>query len=316
MHRVLLVCSLSFSLSACDGMFDDLFKKKEPSEDKNVYKMAVLGDSLAVGLFGDTTMGKRNKRTDEDKFDQILEGVDALSKRGILAGYDIYYKANHENAYSCGTKVESCSFSLAHHLGLKPEEVKSLAVSGAMANTSQAEIKLATQLDGLTADMQHFAINIGGNDFCNSDFNKDEFIAELDKVIKAIYTKRADAKIVVATIPNIPNLFKEVAPDDTEALPSKEGKEKTTCGDVRGNDGGLDLCSRLNADDANLDNLKDELDEVNAAIADLKNTHTKLMVATGVKDIQFNKKHLSADCFHPNTKGLKLLAAELIKAYQ
>lgn len=263
--------SLVFTSYACD----DLFKKDKdnsPTKLQNV-KMAVLGDSVAVGLFADMTMGE--PLTEDmllDKVGVILFGdsEEASTKVQALANLDIDYKAKHENAYSYGVK-QGC-FSHACRLELEKEKVSNQAVSGAQvvrSDPKDTRLTLQQQYDKLAKDVdeiktvEYYVINIGGNDFCADSFDKDNYIAGLKKVVDKIYAANKEAKVLLVPLPNIVHLFQTVAPSDTNTIElsdqqrekkknkkKKKPKQHVKCKHIR--DGHIaELFAEEGAEDAN-----------------------------------------------------------------
>ena len=359
MGRTVLIflLPLIFTSYACEKL-EELFKKDSPTEPQAV-KMAVLGDSVAVGLFADMTMGE--PLTGDmlvDKIGVILfgSGEEDLTKEQALASLDIDYKAEHENAYTYGVK-QGC-FSHACRLELEKEKVSNQAVSGAQVVRSDPENtqrtiseqfdKLAQDADAIEA-VEYYVINVGGNDFCADNFDKNDFISGLEEVVDKIYTANAEAKVLVVPLPNIVQLFNTVAPTESVTIElsdeqqnkkkrnNKKPAQQVLCKHIRDGhivelfaeeddqanhyDNAAAFCPRLAvAQDKEVDwsAMATELTAVNEAMIDLEDAYTdrKFKVAASVKDLEFDRAHLSVDCFHPNKKGLKMLADETYKYYQ
>ena len=271
------------------------------------FRMAVLGDSIAVGFLGDTNMGEPIS-AQNPYFSDLLAGNPRHPSE-----YDGYYIQNFKNAFSNGDHCVSLACRIEH----SNFHVTNLARSG--AKTKELDI----QLDMVEAETDHFVIEVGGNDFCALDFDKDTLIAELQGLVEKV---SARGQVLLIPVPDVVRLFEEVtAPTDTAFTTTDD--TVFTCDQIR--DGGLlatdpqtgdvdpakkalfSFCPRVSSA-TDRENMKTELTAVNAAIKAMASEQVK--VAESIATMQFGKEHLSADCFHPSRAGLKMIAEEAFKA--
>lgn len=300
---------------ACDMGKKGSFSKKDPT-----LKLAILGDSLVVGVMAETKMG--GELPAENYLYKHLFATEGKE----LAGKDLseeekrkrrteYVRRNDdaykkkENAYSYGKKGD-CSFSHACRMGLDKDEFRNFAVSGSKVGDLDAQL---AELASIAGKAEHYIIEVGANDFCANDFNKEKYLKGLKRLIAKVLGQNVQAKVLVVPIPNVVYLFEEVAmPADVATV--VRGKSYT-CGQIR--DGGLGrrkYCPHV-SDATDRAGLKTEIKEVNDAILGLTGQYdnNRVKFAEAVSMTRFGKKHLAADCFHASEEGLKLLAAETWK---
>ena len=272
-----------------------------------VFRMAVLGDSLAVGFLGDTNMGKPIS-AQNPYFRDLFSGNPRHPSE-----YDTYYIQNFKNAFSNGDHCVSLACRIEH----STFQVVNLALSGAKAEALNA------QLDMVEEDTDHFVVEAGANDFCDLDFDKDTLIAELQGLVEKV---SARGKVLLIPVPDIVRLYEEVTTPTDTAFTAADGTA-FTCDQIR--DGGLlatdpqsgevdpekkklyGFCPRVSSA-SDREDMKTELTAINAAIKAMASDQVK--VAESIATMQFGKEHLGADCFHPSRAGLKMIAEEAYKA--
>ena len=271
-----------------------------PSRSIGVVKLAVLGDSLAAGMLGDTVMGEAlSSSTDHPLLQVLIEGG---GNHG--ANFASFYKENHENAYTYGQK-EGC-FSHACRMDLGAEQVINAAVSGAKVDD------LNVQLRAVAGGAERYIIQVGVNDFCADDYVEEDFIFGLRGIIEDALSQRQRARVLVVPILDIVRLFDDVLPDDKATHVPALGDR--TCEEVRRAFAGDGYCNRVASQDQRLE-LSEELTSVNARIVGLASEYEagRVVIAESVIDLEFAPNHLAADCFHLSREGLKLLATETWK---
>ena len=302
-----------FALYSCDFSGDD-----DKTEDDTVtkdLKLAVFGDSIAVGVFSDSQFGE-SVSTDHKLAEALFSP--AADKEENSRRLNDYYRKNVENSFTC--PISNCKFSLAHQLKISANESNSFAVSSSRYSTPPADKKAVTisqQIAKFKGQAEIYVLEAGANDFCAEDYDENKVKEAIEKAIDEVYTQNAEAKVIVVPVPNIFLVF-EVAEDGEPAISEITGGKgapdisKPTCRDIRKNS-----CPRLSNPDKKAK--PEELKALNGAIATIVNTvkdsNKKIAVATDVASHRFAKEHIAADCFHPSAKGLEVIAGHTKKAY-
>ncbi len=290
------------------------------------FHLTVLGDSVSVGLLGDTHMGM-DMPLEHKFFSTFLAG-----EQRDRAAVDAYYKQNFKGAFSSGKHCVSLACRIEHG----QFRVDNLAVSGARAATDR-EGDIAGQLARADTSTTHYVLEIGNNDFCALDFDKDKTVAAMSKVSENILARGANVQLLIVPVMPIVRLFREVAlPTDTAF--TRDGTTYT-CEQIRGvaflplppeRRKAASFCPRLDGvtDEGEFDTLQAELDAVNNAIVTLAHTvntadaaatamnEPRVTVATSLLAPDFDKSHLAADCFHPSRAGLELISAKVFEHVQ
>ena len=351
MKKIFTIVLLVFALSSVPACDDDANKKSKTDsvpehkhdhehehahENKHAhgsfiasfadFYMAVLGDSISVGLFSDTQLG--TFPADSAYFTALL---DPSAQRPTSVELDNHYKHEVNTAYTSAKHCHTLACSVEHN----SFHVSNLAVSGArMAGTGEGDIE--AQLMRADAKTTHFVIEAGANDFCAVDYNQQAVLNELKDMQNKILARGDHVQLMVVTVPDITRLFTSVAPPghtafvDAGADPDDSSDDTTyTCAQIR--DGDLMVehsdgiipkaeaasCPRMvdiGSGAPDYVALSDELAALNAEIAKLGGERTT--VVTSVGNLEFEAKHIAADCFHPSQAGLQLLANEMFKAVQ
>lgn len=279
---------------------------------KKISKMALLGDSIGVGLFSDTKLG-----SDLPDESPVLSFVGDLVMNGTELGealreIDSTYKSEYPSAFIGKISSTNC-FSLACQLGLKASSAKNHAVSG-----SRIDDVLTQQLPALAQDRDLIVIEIGANDFCAEDYNQSTFIDTYKQTLDKLMVPPQQALIVVVPIPNIPSVLQN-APEKTYSFSYNAGffSMPLTCGDIR--DGQFKtvrieaFCPRLASSSSKTSK---EWTAVNTALETLVNTYSSTGRIVFVKELlswSIQKSELAMDCFHPNATAHKKLAQMLGK---
>ena len=304
-----------FALYSCDFSGDD-----DKTEDDTVtkdLKLAVFGDSIAVGVFSDSQLGG-TASVDHPLVKALFPQSNTTDKAENSQQMDEYYRKNVENSFTC--PVSNCKFSLAHQLKISANESNSFARVGSRYSTPPADKKAVTisqQIAKFKGQAEIYVLEAGANDFCAEDYDENKVKEAIEKAIDEVYTQNAEAKVIVVPVPNIFLVF-EVAEDGEPAISEITGGKgapdisKPTCRDMRKNS-----CPRLSNPDKKAK--PEELKALNGAIATIVNTvkdsNKKIAVATDVASHRFAKEHIAADCFHPSAKGLEVIAGHTKKAY-
>ena len=281
---------------------------------KKDLKLAVFGDSIAVGMFSDSQLG--GTAPINHPLAKVLFNP-SENKENSSRQLNEHYRKNIENSFTC--PIDDCNFSLAHQLKISAADSGSFAHVGSRYSSATDGTKAVTisqQIANFGGRADIYVLEGGANDFCANDYNKDKVEQAIKKVIDEVYAQNAEAKVIVVPVPNIFLVF-DVAEDGDIAISEITGKgapdisqKKPTCEDIRKNS-----CPRVSGDSAT----SQELTDLNKAITTVVNTTKeggkKIAVVTDVADFEFKEKHIAADCFHPSADGLEVIANFTKKAY-
>ena len=332
---LLAVCSLVSCEIGTGG-------KNHTKGDKKNSRLVVLGDSVAVGFMQETVMGRYSfieSRYLSEMFDAMRLGE--LPKHP--SEYDNWYKSEHDNAF-----VGGGSISLATRLTYV--ESVNRAISGAKISSIESKQLRSADRDATHYVINVGANDFCHEE---NDFDGDAYIDSLKSLINALHERNHQAQILVMKIPNITHLFAEVAMQSDVAfigpnLTSRRGMSTMpiTCEMIR--DGGLavsllpegtpsatvnatkkstsycyplsNAISGLTDKDSIHDRLKpyrDRLEEVNKKIEQLQedsSLQVRNLVIADIDKIEFDKRHIASDCFHPSEAGLALFAEKAHEA--
>lgn len=298
-----------FVLYSCDFSDDDDKQEQDDNVKKDV-KLAVFGDSIAVGLFSDSQIGGKAS-LNHPLAKMLLNPVADKAKTSLQL--DGYYRKNVENSFTC--PISDCKFSLAHRLEISADDSASFAFIGSRYSTPSdgKAVTISQQIAKFGGRADIYVLEGGANDFCASDYNKNKVEQAVKQAIAEVYAQNAEAKVIVVPVPDILRVF-NVAKDTYTAISEIVGKDAPqipppTCKDIR-ND-----CARVSSGKAT----PEELVALNAAITKVVDASEadgkKIAVANGVANFQFGKEHIAADCFHPSSDGLKKIAEYTKQAY-
>ena len=127
-----------------------------------VKAMAVLGDSIAVGLFRDLKLGQ-SLDLNHPLANRLLSGRGSFES--LLREMDQYYQDQGlklPNAFS--TITNSC-VSHACKLAVPGNKIQKLARSGSRVKD------LVAQMDQMTGTPEYVVVSAGGNDFCSDGYS-------------------------------------------------------------------------------------------------------------------------------------------------
>ena len=305
--------------------------------------LAVVGDSLATGFFSDGKLGQSMTQA-EALAHPIIKGMMFPGQgKTSTASFDSNLKQKFENPYTCAENTEEsqCSFSYQKRAGLAHDKVKNEAVSGSTVSDIIVQLNQIEK----AGNAKTYIVQVGGNDFCDDNFEQTEYVNGMRKVIDKILGANSKAQIIVVAIPDIIALYETVATADDEALTLTnisnqviiqtlelgEKREVTfLCKHVRDGEKITDatpdipvFCPRIS--DADISDAetttelfatkKSELQAANKAIADLVSgySNTNIKFAASVAELAFTKEDITADCVHPSSAGQQKLAKEVWK---
>lgn len=282
-----------------------------------VRSMAVLGDSLAVGIGSDFKRGAELEVASINNH----PGVAGLLSKMDFPGYDNYKGdldqaiiASYDSAYSARKEtIENCSLNsdaekcFSHASRLQVPYLKNFAISG-----SKIEDILDIQLPKLIesdAHIDYIVINIGGNDFCSMNLDMNVFEKKYREVLTKLYNYKSQPIVMIAGVPDVVRLFKSVS-ETKDAFHLKSdvmGNYDFSCGEIR-----WMFCPRAAA-------FKDDLTMQSQVINDMTNTiqniidsidpqRKKLFFAKGLSDLEIDESKVSIDCFHANIDGYKTIS--------
>lgn len=279
--------------------------------------LIILGDSIAVGIFSDTTIGTplsadRSESITNAFLKTLFAGgesaqndINAIFKHGLD---EIYLQEGH-SAYS-----SAADFSIATQLGLT-DAVVNLAVSGSQITDIMAQVnRLPDTFDDKTNTV---IINVGSNDLCNTELNtnfNDAFKAEYEAVLNELNRRfTGTVKILLVSAFDITKLA--VPAFEDQAFSAGELStfySMTTCKEMQAK-----LCSTLSKLQANTftkDDITTNHTNLNLTIQDLATSNaTAHYVETKSMTDNIEAEDLALDGFHPSQIGQEKVAA-LVKA--
>ena len=298
-----------FALYSCD--FDEDDKKTKDDDVKKDLKLAVFGDSIAVGVYSDSKLGD-SASIDHPLVKVYIDQANATDKTESSRQLNEHYRKNVENSFTC--PIDNCKFSLAHQLGISANDSHSFAHVGSRYSTPNEgkAVTISQQIDKFKGQADIYVLEGGANDFCANDYDKDKVEQAIKKAIDEVYTQNAEAKVIVVPVPNIFLVF-EVAKDGATVIETTKIKEitieKKTCKDIRVG------CPRVSSDKATENELTDLNKAITAVVNTTKEGGKKIAIAEGIATFAFKEEHIAADCFHPSAKGLEVIANLTKKAY-
>lgn len=323
---------------------------EQPSTEAKL-DLAVVGDSLAVGVFSDIPLDDGDPTTESHSMTEteakrhpvigeLLKGI-LLDLKPNAAEIDKIFKQKYENPYTCAGDKSECTFSYQHQAGLANDKVKNAAVSGASVSNLIAQLNQVEK----AGNAKTYIVQVGGNDFCADAFNQADYVKGMRSVIDKILGTNSAAKIIIVAIPNIVELFQNVAPAEKKALKitALSGLTRSALGnpeksevqlfcrqirdgeEIANNKSFLPFCPRISehipaapeAEETG-DPVADffaakrkEIKDANKAVADLVKgySNTSIKFAASVEEIAFTAVDISADCVHPSRAGQQKLAA-------
>ena len=319
--------------------------------------LAVVGDSLAVGVFSDiplddgssSTEGYSMTESEANKHPVIGALLKMLSPFGgqtSAAEIDNILKQKYENPYTCAGDKSECTFSYQHKAGLANDKVKNAAVSGASVSNLIAQLNQVEK----AGNAKTYIVQVGGNDFCAADFDQTDYVSGMRSVVDKILGTNSAAKIIIVAIPNIAELFQNVAPAERNALKITNLSPQTKaalnnpnatevqfqCQHIRDAEKIVSTAPDLPAFCPRISKhipepttgsttpvteffatKRQEIKDANKAIADLVEgySNTSIKFAASVEDITFTAADISADCVHPSRAGQQKLA-EAVWSYK
>jgi lysophospholipase L1-like esterase len=303
-----------FDMRKADGSIDDTkmlayFDEKysipraKPCGASSSDCLLVIGDSISVGLFSDTNLGKE---VFADEGLALFLGINsekfltAKNHTEKIQIFDPYYKNNTQGGY-----VGNLALDLK--LDLVNQAQSGARIEQAIAQVSSVESSIA-------AKNLYVVVEIGTNDFCvfaDKDDFVDNFITTYKKLLADLKTKFKNIKVFL--LPTFDALsLKQVKNVDIldplifgafRAVGSRntcESFQKNTC----------PVFKRSIAADASLA-IKRNL--VNAMIKELAQEEENFFYIDFFATFKITDKHLAMDCFHPNTLTHDVIKEKLME---
>ena len=274
------------------------------------FVMAVLGDSVASGMFADTTLGKPLTPIQVDHLATLFK----LSQTEPADSEDFYLAAQKEaaapdaSAFS-GVALYSLSKKLQALLG-ESVGLQRYAISGARAVTMKDETdRLASDRTQGYRAANLVVVHIGANDYCDAATVAD-FVTQITARLNEILAAEPIAKILVAGIPDVPRILTF---PDRDAFSFNGSPQK--CSTVRDT---MKLCAArdLTAASTAAEIAMAEQDRaamndgLAKAVSDAQSALSEPgRIAFAPYDLStFDESILAIDCFHPGSAGHAAIA--------
>ncbi|MFK7825476.1 MAG: SGNH/GDSL hydrolase family protein [Oligoflexales bacterium] len=292
-----------------------------------VQSMVVFGDSMAVGV-GVAYQKGQELTTEELAYHPGIEEAlkqqgDTSSKRdqkksdlNIIQSFDGAYSATGETIKRCSEIMDENCYS--HAARLKVEYLKNYAMSG-----SKIQDVLQIQLPLFLKSKSHadyVVVNIGGNDFCSNNFDKNVFVDCYKQVLTSLYNLESKPVILLVPPPSITKVFSSLN-DSSPAFSildeETESKADFICGDIR-----WVFCPRAALNRENLESQAHIIDEiiegVNRAVAKVQDPkeQKRIFIARELSQFEVTPDIIGIDCFHPNKEGYIKIANTSFKAVE
>ena len=254
-------------------------EKEEKPTPRQIKSMALLGDSIGVGMVSGSQFGNLSFSN------QVLNniGYDLIQGSFNIESYDAYFKENGYNPFT-SQKLKS----LAVNLGLDESKTQNIAVSGSRIYQMNAQISQMQKSDLVV-------LEVGSNDICASDHDVKDFLREYENVLTEL--KNQEHKPTVLVVPAFPvhklhrfkshYLFGNLGPFGNS--PTCQDSYALMCGTLV-NSSEKDILDRYNGINNGIESLVEKLDPQNE----------QLLVAPRLDSFTMKPSYLAMDCFHPN----------------
>ena len=267
-------------------------------------RLAVIGDSMATGVFTDTQLYKgpesflnslkKVKASDLD-FERIEETYFKLQE----------YAARPESA-ALTSKGWGLPFAIANFHNVDPDsvQVQAFAVNGA----SYRNVK--EQIAKIPSERFHYIVMmLGANDVCRSE-SAETFKTDVSQAIKELRAKFPEAVIIVPLIPQIQSV-KEFDPhfDIKFDIFSLKLSIPVQMSDIR-----RDMCRGI-FDNENAEDLIREYNEIITELASAYKSR-QLILIRDTADLRARENTLAFDGFHLNEAGQKELGSAINREWQ
>jgi lysophospholipase L1-like esterase len=268
--------------------------------------MASMGDSITAGAIADYSLNSWKKPSHVFALLKKLSNLAGGENLEAVERKDLSWTANHANRFKKLLNRKGITANLEHWNG---------SVSG-HASKELAETQLPALLNWSQKTLgkgapDYVAMLIGPNDICAKDISKmtetSVFESRIKHVIEALLKANSEVKILISEIPDIERVW--ALAKDYDLSPIKGARN---CQEVWQK---MPFCANLLTNPNPDDRLKirNRVEEYNVALNALVYTYAKthpdqVRVAAGIYEREFSLSELSADCFHPNTKGQNMLA--------
>lgn len=275
-------------------------------------RLVVLGDSVASGMFANTTLGKELSADQAQRFLKIYR----LSKE-----MDPHSEAFYVEAQKIGASPDDTAFagirdySFSRRMEASKKEaigIDRYAVSGATTDTMKSETaRLNADQKDRAKPATLVVLHIGANDFCDRT-PLENFKSNFRKRLSEILGTIGDAPLLILGVPDVPKILS--FPDQVafDALGTK-----VLCSDVRQS---LKMCGKRDiaagASDTELAPHEADVKAMNdAMVAEIDGA---IQASVGKARIKYKRYEsakiepsmLAIDCFHPSMEAQSNIAAQ------
>ena len=271
--------------------------------------LVILGDSISVGLFSDSIIGKDLSKDSRTQFIDSLIVGGSFSKALVLL--DSYYKKYGNGAFS-RSQAEQSLFTL-----MKTDDpniaVNNLGVSGSTVSQLEGQFNLLDK--ELLEKINYFVIVIGNNDICGHYKNpkfKEDFKSKLLNIVFNLYSKFKKSQIFLLPAFNVSGLLKfqdkNLSSSFEKLLTISNSK---TCDDLQ-----KQMCplfSDTSKSIEDIDTLRTEINLIIKEATEYAAPKTKDHESFSFKDrvfyvdtleeLELKESFLAIDCFHPSAKA-------------
>lgn len=243
-----------------------------------IKSMALLGDSIGVGMLSDSQLGYFSFS------DQIVTNFISDILQGDIDqdAYDKHYRTKGYNPFT-----SQGMNSLAVKLGLSESNTQNLAVSGSRIYQISGQISHMNKADLIV-------LEVGSNDICSYDHEINVFLSEYERVLKTL--KSQEHKPTILVIPAFP-IHKLSDYKKRPLFNSLIGFNSLTCQDSH-----AIMCGALL--DFSQEQIFARLEGINKGIESvihkLDPSTDQIILAPKLDSIPMQPEYLAIDCFHPN----------------
>lgn len=307
--RLALATGSAFLACAC-GSHDKEKRVTSANEDAS-FQLVVLGDSVASGMFADTTLGAGLSDGQAKNFAELYQ----LSQEFPPESEDFYLRAQAvaaapEYTAFAGSQESSFSTRLASRFGDRIG-LRSYAISGATAASLASQTtELAKREAAGWKPATFIVLHVGANDFC-AKTPLPEFRAAWSARLREIAATEPQALIMATLVADVPQILTLADQDAVHA-----GGIDARCSDVRKT---LELCAGRadvvpGASAETIAAAQAELAAMNAGIQEelagirAADAHPGRFAVASYGFPTLTPDLLAVDCFHPSAAGQKAIA--------
>lgn len=308
MARQFIIIVLLFTFHLNVFAQNDL-KEDSIDQDRMPASMGALGDSITAGV-----LASFRRSEFWMPWNEFLIALKVL-KLGISKEPNSL--TNPQKSWAAGWDKQSEVFSHARRLSEIQNLKKQIPTFNAAVSGDESKHVLNEQLDNLKSWSQqninqafpdYVTIMVGPNDICAESSRHmvpvETYYSNIQKTVDEILASSPNSKLLVGSLPNIENL-RAVAKDAKLHVGLSCEKLWET----------VNLCPTLTTEDDPIERqiIGQRVLEYNQALKDIVESRRdvygdRVRFAEKTYEAEFNKDHLSVDCFHPNPEGQELLA--------